>query len=203
MRSRGSLLSSSSEFVLGRDPTSFGRKKQEKKIDLELSSLFGKIVEIQMLERDFLVKTTLKFIFQEMMEISFHVHTKKYAKKTLNKTTFCNLYKNTKYKGVMTWRKPVLVTCLSFDPNDMLTLNNSAWSGLQIFGLGRVSVYTIGLGPSRAFDNFKFFGLGLFGLCLERAFGLKLLNIFLKIETLYNFYFSKIEAFDKTGCSMH
>ena len=97
----------------------------------------------------------------------------------------------------------MLVTCLSFDPNDMLTLNNSAWSGLQIFGLGRVSVYTIGLGPSRAFDNFKFFGLGLFGLCLERAFGLKLLNIFLKIETLFNFYFSKIEAFDKTGCSMH
>ena len=98
MRSRGSLLSSSSEFVLGREPTSFGRKKQEKKIDLELSSLFGKIVEIQMLERDFLVKTTLKFIFQEMMEISFHVHTKKYAKKHQIKLRFATFTKtqNTK-----------------------------------------------------------------------------------------------------------
>ena len=83
------------------------------------------------------------------------------------------------------------------------TLNTSAWSGLQFFGLGRASVQTIGLGPSRAFNDFNFFGLGLFGLCLERAFGLKLLNIFLKIMTFFNFYFSKIEAFDKSGCSMH
>ena len=69
-----------------------------------------KLLKYRCFCRYFLVKTTLKFIFQEMMEISFHVHTKKYAKKkTLNKTTFCNLYKNTKYKGVMTWRKPVLL----------------------------------------------------------------------------------------------
>ena len=31
------------------------------------------------------------------------------CKKPSNKTTFCNLYKNTKYKGVMTWRKLVLL----------------------------------------------------------------------------------------------
>ena len=83
------------------------------------------------------------------------------------------------------------------------SMYTSAWSGLQFFGLGRASVQTIGLGPSRAFNDFNFFGLGLFGLCLERAFGLKLLNIFLKIMTFFNFYFSKIEAFDKSGCSMH
>ena len=61
------------------------KNRRQKKIDVELSLSFGKIVEIQMLVlyRHFLVKTTLKFIFQEMMEISFHVHTKKYAKKNI------------------------------------------------------------------------------------------------------------------------
>ena len=57
-------------------------------------------------------------------------------------------------------------------------LKSSAWGGLQFFGLGRASVQTIGLGPSQAFNDFNFFGFRLFGLCLERAFGLKLLHIF-------------------------
>ena len=96
-----------------------------------------------------------------------------------------------------------LISAFKKCKNSYKSIFSSAWSGLQFLGLGRALVQTIGLGPSQAFNDFNFSGLRLFGLCLERAFGLKLLNIFLKINIFFNFHLSIIEAFDEYGYSMH
>ena len=119
--------------------------------------------------------------------------TAKFATKTfkLPFTDQYDFYHNTDYKiGSLNnvFRNYFLVSCcytISYCLCNSVVI--SAWSGLQFFGLGRASVQTIGLRPSRAFNDFNFFGLWLFGLCLERAFGLKLLNIFLKMETFFQF----------------
>ena len=59
-----------------------------------------KLLKYRCFCRYFLVKTTLKFIFQKMMEMSFHVHTKKYAKKHQIKLHFATF---TKTKNTKVW----------------------------------------------------------------------------------------------------
>ena len=144
-----------------------------------------------------LTDTKIKFYWEEMLETVAVVHQQNIVHSDLKPANFLIV------NGTLKIIDFGIASKISDDKTHVTKDNTSAWSGLQFFGLGRASVQTIGLGPSRAFNDFNFFGLGLFGLCLERAFGLKLLNIFLKIMTFFNFYFSKIEAFDKSGCSMH
>ena len=80
-----------------------------------------------MLVLHFKVWTTLKFIFlssswNDSEELS--CSHQEVCKKTSNKTEFCNLFTKHKIQRCDDLKKTCsLFTCLSFDPNDMLTLN--------------------------------------------------------------------------------